>query len=473
MELVDLIAAVQDHVLASAIQPCVVTAIGRHAQSLEQGALYVALHGTQNDGHRYCEEAYAHGACAVVIDDPELFEKLVGPRILVDDTAFVYGWLASAFFGYPSRYMQMVGITGTSGKTTTALLVQSIMQPNAGCIGTLGISYGDEIIASSHTTPDAYELQGVLARMLRAGCRAVVMEVSSHALVQRRLDGTFFDGMLFLNLSPEHLDYHTSMEEYFEAKALLMTRYREQAEKVGKKPCIVLESGFYGQKLMARTPGAVFFDASFLRGGEAITGEYLGISIQSSLVGQFHAANIAAAVRLMHALGYSNDAISRGIGACQVIPGRLDEVHEARPYGGRVFIDYAHKPDALEKVLIAVRALEPTKKLGVVFGCGGNRDTKKRPLMGAIASRLADWVIVTSDNPRNESPEAIIAAIMVGAYSARAVSDRREAICAALDLLPGACIVIAGKGHEEVQIFGNQEVPFSDKQVVLEYLKKC
>jgi UDP-N-acetylmuramoyl-L-alanyl-D-glutamate--2,6-diaminopimelate ligase len=421
---------------------------------------------------------------AVVIGENAPLQNLKIPYIQVPDGRAALAEMASAFYNHPSQGMQIIGVTGTSGKTTTSYLLESILKAagfQVGVIGTVNSRFGDQVFPSSHTTPGSPELQQLLQQMREKGCNAVVIEVSSHALKQKRVRGVAYDGMLFTNLSPEHLDYHPDMEDYFRSKELLFTEYAEASIQAGKTPVGVINTGDeYGRRLFQslKKNSKIFTDE--FQGSEGlnielqgITGSIGGISIQSSLTGKFNAENIVGAVRLADRMGLPLEAIQRGISALKGVPGRLERVENSK--GVNAWVDYAHKPDALEKVLKTLARLKGSGQLITVFGCGGDRDRSKRPVMGRIAVENSDFVWVTSDNPRTENPDVIIREITAGTQSFENYSvevDRRKALFQAAQMTQaGDLLLVAGKGHEDYQILGTQKVPFDDREEVREALR--
>ena len=453
------------------------------SREVKPGLVFVATEGAKDDGHRFIAQAFEAGAAVVVGQRP--FAGAKGLYFQVKDSRAALARIACEFYGQPSHQMLMVGVTGTSGKTTSTYLIESIFKAagkKPGLIGTVNFRFGDKIYPSTHTTPGPVELQALLAEMLHDGCDAVVMEVSSHALKQSRIGSIAFDGMVFTNLSREHLDFHPGMDDYFDSKALLFTEYAEVAKTAGKKPALAVNlDSEYGPKLVKHASGAVGFSLSQAPGLQfglnGIRGKMFGIPIESGLVGAFNASNVLGAVAVAKGLGIPDSAISRGVKALEYVPGRLEMVRAAESSGVRVMVDYAHKPDALEKVLETLRALVPRGKgrIVTVFGCGGDRDRTKRPVMGEIAQRLSDRVIVTSDNPRTEDPAKIINEITAGIPSLSYVvePDRRKAIERAIEeAVSGDLILIAGKGHEDYQILGTTKIHFDDREIASEALTR-
>lgn len=455
------------------------------------GALYVAIKGTRQDGHDFVAHALSNGASAAVV---EMLVAGVDPekQILVSDTRHALGVLSANFAGNPSRELKVIGITGTSGKTTTTYLAAELLRAagfTVGMIGTIENRIGDQVIESTHTTPDAPALQGLLGRMKDAGCTHVVMEVSSHALEQKRVLGVAFDVMVFTNLSPEHLDYHPDMQSYFEAKALLFTDYADYACRSGKHPVLLINvDDEWGVKLRDRVKSRSGSDVRLIEYSLTAAKNWTqdiwgikgtmndGVAFHSPLLGGFNQYNVLAAIYVGQVFKISSAILAYGLHALSGVPGRLERVENPRSV--HVFVDYAHKPDALAKVL---QALEQHRKdaearLFCVFGCGGDRDPYKRPEMGRIAARHSDRVWITSDNPRTEDPLKIIDQIVSGVAPehrshVKVVSDRKQAITEALqEAKAGDLVLIAGKGHETYQICGTQKIPFDDRIVAREVL---
>jgi len=459
------------------------------SRTVRPGDVFFALAGTREDGRRHAREAVARGAVAVVAEDAvDVADTIVvragGARALL-------GKAAARLAGDPTAALTVVGVTGTNGKTTTTYLLEEIWRAaglRPGVVGTIAYRFAGTAEAAPLTTPDAVTLQGLFARMRLAGTTHVAIEVSSHALDQDRVAGTRFDAAVFTNLTRDHLDFHGDVEKYFAAKARLFLEHLPQGEKPDPV-AIVNADDPAGVRLLAslgtravpvgRGPGAavrpcgVETDLSGMRGEIDLDGTRL--PFRSRLVGAPHVENVLAAAATAWALGVAPDAIAAGLAAAVPPPGRLEQIDGP---GFTVMVDYAHTPDALERSLEVLRALAPGRLIAV-FGCGGDRDRGKRPLMGAAAARLADVVVLTSDNPRTERPEAIIAEIEAGVRDAgmAAFADggrgyvvealRAEAIALAVRLArPGDVLLVAGKGHEDYQIIGTEKRPFDDRDAV-------
>jgi UDP-N-acetylmuramoyl-L-alanyl-D-glutamate--2,6-diaminopimelate ligase len=425
------------------------------ARAVTPGALFFAVPGEHADGHDFAGAAVEAGAAAVVVErELELFV----PQIVVPDSRAAMAPAADVFFGEPTRELEVAGVTGTSGKTTTSFLLFAILAAagrRPGLLGTVEARVGGERRGVVRTTPEAIDLQRLFREMLDAGDRSCAMEASSHASVLHRLDRVRFAVLVFTNLSHDHLDFHGDLESYFEAKRRLFF-----AEP---RPLAVVNVGDeHGRRLAQDLPDAVTFgvgDASALA------------EIDLKLQGRFNVENALAALYAARALGIGDDAIKRGLESVRGVPGRFESVDAGQPF--HVIVDYAHKPDALANVLRAARELADGNRVIVVLGAGGDRDRAKRAPMGRLASELADLAIVTSDNPRSEDPEAIAAEIMSGAGGAAEVElDRGAAIARALVLArAGDVVLIAGKGAEQGQEFADRTVPFDDREAAKEALK--
>jgi UDP-N-acetylmuramoyl-L-alanyl-D-glutamate--2,6-diaminopimelate ligase len=440
------------------------------------GALFFCVPGAITDGHRFASDANRAGAAVCVV---EHWLDISCTQVLVPSTREAMGPVSAAFFGRPTERLTVVGVTGTNGKTTTTYLLESIFAAaglTPGVIGTTGVRVAGRPEPFDRTTPEAPDLQRLLAGMADRGVAAVAIEASSHGLDQHRVDGTRFACAVFTNLSLDHLDYHGTMEEYYRAKARLFS------PSLAERAAVNIDSA-EGQRLAEATviPTLTFGfdDDAILRAraselsSSGLTLETDGLTVTSRLRGGFNVYNCLGAIAAARQVEIEDEAIVRGIAALRGVPGRLEPVEAGQPF--TVLVDYAHTPDSLENVLRAVRGFTPGRVL-VVFGCGGDRDRGKRPLMGQAASSLADLTIVTSDNPRSEDPEAIIQQIVEGARRGggpfRAEVDRRAAIRLALsEAQPGDSVVIAGKGHETGQQFRDVRVPFDDRVVAAEEVR--
>ncbi len=441
---------------AASLADVEITSVSHDSRLVEPGALFCCLPGRRSDGHRHAAEAVRRGAVALLCDRP--LEAGV-PRLLVADSRREMGRAAAAFWGHPSRQLEVVGVTGTNGKTTTTWLLRAILEAagrSTGLIGTLG---------GTMTTPESTELQAALASMVEAGASAVAMEVSSHALAQARVEGTSFTLAVFTNLSRDHLDFHTSMEDYFSVKARLF----EAGRTAG---AVVNVDDLHGRLLFetAQVPTTSFSRSEVTDvtiGMDGSVGTWRGRRLRVPLGGSANLANALAAATAAVAMGVDEGEVVDGLASAPPVPGRYEHVACGQPFD--VVVDYAHTPDALEQLLVAARSGGGGRVI-VVFGCGGERDRQKRPLMGRAAATLADVIIVTSDNPRAEDPAAIAAEVVAGADGPGRVQvelDRRAAIHLALSSAgPGDVVLVAGKGHETVQVVGRRNEKFSDREVV-------
>jgi UDP-N-acetylmuramoyl-L-alanyl-D-glutamate--2,6-diaminopimelate ligase len=446
------------------------------------GALFACVPGA-DDGHKYAPDAVQRGAVALLV---QRFVDVDVPQARVGSVRRLVGPVAARCNGEPSQHLRVLGVTGTNGKTTTAYLLDQIARAAGvmpAIIGTVETRIGDDSWLPEHTTPDAAELQSLLMRMRTAGVDTVAMEVSSHALDQFRVDGTRFAAVCFTNLSHDHLDYHQTLEAYFEAKARLFTAaftsraainvddehgalLAERARNAGLQ--VLTYSARHGD---VHASGVVFardLTRMVLQWPDGTT-----TSLTTHLVGEFNVENVVAAAATARLAGFEPDVIAAGLAAPLTVPGRMERVEAGQPFV--VLVDYAHTPDALERVLLASRALaSPGGRVVVVYGCGGDRDRAKRPIMGSVAARGADLAFLTSDNPRSEAPNAIINDVLrgVGTSSPTVEPDRRSAIGQALAAAhAGDVVVIAGKGHETGQTTNDETMPFDDRVVAREELE--
>ena len=442
-----------------------ISSVTPDSRLVKKGALFVAIPGTAKDGAQFVPQARDKGAAAILTNDD------------VEDPRAALALIAANFYGRPADKLSLVGVTGTSGKTTTTRMIESVFDASGepvGLIGTIEYRAGDEKLTADRTTPDAVVLHEWFAKMVDAGVHHAVMEVSSHALALKRTYGIRFAAAVFTNLSREHFDFHKDFEDYFAAKRILF----DQIDRT-RKTAIVNIDDEYGRRLANELGDAVItfgrngnahiypssdfsIDVDGLR-GDVITP--LGkVHVDSALLGLPNLYNWLGAIGASIEVGMPVATIETGVRNLKSVRGRFERVGDARP---TVIVDYAHKPDALEKLLHAVRDIAQQRRVAIVFGCGGDRDRGKRPQMGEIAARLADRVIVTSDNPRGEDPRAIIDEITNGidGKDYAAIPDRREAIARAIDeASDDDVIVIAGKGHETYQVAGDQVIHFDDRE---------
>ncbi len=467
------------------------------SRAVRPGSLFFALRGVQTDGHRYIEQAVAAGAAAIILEDAA-FAPAGIPWAVVPDGRAAMGRVSARFNGDPTATLPLVGITGTNGKTTTTYLIEAILAAagrQAAVLGTISYRFGTTIIGASHTTPESTELQSAFRQLAEAGAQAFVMEVSSHALEQKRVDGCHFDVGIFSNLTRDHLDYHVTMEQYLDAKSRLFAELLRPTPAKPRRRAAVNMDDPYGAEIARRSVCPV---VTFGIRGQChvrpvnVVSSVNGISatlvtpsgtcdITSRLLGRFNLSNILAAAAAGVALDLPLQAIKDGIENHTTVPGRMERVDNLR--GVTCLVDYAHTGDALENVLATLKEIA-TGKIITLFGCGGDRDNGKRPIMGSIAAAMSDLAIVTSDNPRTEEPLRILEQIkegiaplglreyrpeeLTGGYSEKGfilVENRREAIRLAARLAqPGDILLLAGKGHEDYQIIGTTKHHFDDRE---------
>ena len=461
--------------------PVTVTDLAYDASGVSPGALFACVPGLRADGHDFAPAAVARGAVALLVERPL---DLPVPQLVVSDVRTAMALAADAFFARPTRELQVAAVTGTNGKTTTAFLLYSILAAagrRPGLLGTVEMRIGGERRPVVRTTPEAIDLQRMFREMLDAGDRSCAMEASSHGSELKRLVGTRFGVLVFTNLSQDHLDLHGTMEAYFEAKRRLFT----EPDVDGNRPPAAVNVGDAHGRLLAeelRTLRAPLLTFGLVDGADVRPDELeltpastvlraARLRIRPRLRGRFNVENVLGAIAAGRLLGIEDDAIVRGVEHVAGVPGRFEAVDEGQPFA--VLVDYAHTPEALENVLAEARRLAVNRLL-CVFGCGGDRDRAKRPLMGQVVSRLADRAIVTSDNPRSEEPLAIIEDILDGMEDDFDVEpDRAAAIERAIaEAEEGDVVVIAGKGHEQGQEFADRTVPFDDRDVARDALRR-
>jgi len=444
------------------------------SRAVAPGCLFFCIPGAVSDGHDFALDAVSAGAAALVVERSLDVEV---PQVIVPSVREAIGPMAAELFGHPGASMRLVGVTGTNGKTTSTYLLEAVFRAvgwTPGVIGTTGLRIDGQAGPLAHTTPEAPDLQRLLARMRAAGVDAVAMEISSHALAQHRTDGVVADVVLFTNLSRDHLDFHPSMDAYFEAKATLFTPSHARrgvlnaddawARRLLVDPAIPLRTFAVDHEADLRAHGVEVR-------ADGIAFEVDGVAVRSALRGRFNVENCLGAVAVAAALDIPIVEAARAVASVPLVPGRMEPVETGQ--GFAVVVDYAHTPDSILHVLRGARALAAGRVI-VVFGCGGDRDRDKRPIMGRTAAAEADLAVVTSDNPRSEDPEAIIAQIVAGMpthSSYRVEPDRRAAIAVAVgEARPGDIVVIAGKGHETYQEVRGAVVPFDDRAVAREAL---
>ncbi|NWK56294.1 UDP-N-acetylmuramoyl-L-alanyl-D-glutamate--2,6-diaminopimelate ligase [Verrucomicrobiaceae bacterium N1E253] len=467
-----------------------ITGVFADSRQIEPGGVFVAVRGSELDGQKFVADAIERGAAAIVSEvapEPGVTDRVCWAH--VPDARAAVAAMACAYYEDPSAKMNIVGITGTNGKTTTAFLVHSIMQKvwtRAGLLGTVQVDDGEAVRPATHTTPGALELQAEFQTMHDNACRGVAMEVSSHALEQKRVDGTQFDVAVFSNFTQDHLDYHGTMEAYYEAKRRLFDLMESQ---VGEKKttAVINIDDPYGQRLIEEFKGrlhilsyghGVHADLRLGREVQTVRGtefqvtykdrEYL---VRTPYIGRFNVYNCGAALAASIACGIKARSAVRALADAPQVPGRMENVGSRD--GATVFVDYAHTPDALEHACAALRELQP-KRLITVFGCGGDRDQSKRKLMGKAAAEASDLCVVTSDNPRSEDPREIIRHIEVGMEGKRyqVIPDRSLAIRVAVNVSEeGDIILIAGKGHETYQEIDGKRIDFDDRRAAYQALK--
>ena len=477
MELERLVAALAPEAVLGSPDPVEVRDLAYDARAVTPGAAFFAVPGERADGHDFAAQAVENGAVALIVEhavEPEV------PQLIVPSSRAAMATAADAFFGEPTRELEVAGVTGTSGKTTSAFLLHAVLTAagrSPGLLGTVESRVGDEVRPVVRTTPEAIDLQRTFREMLDAGNRSVALEASSHAAVLHRLDRVRFDALVFTNLSQDHLDFHESMEDYFTAKRRLFTG-------AAPPPAAVNIGDEWGRgladalALANRAPLITFglTDDAEIRPEELELGaagarfRAGGIEISSNLRGRFNVENVLGVIAAAILLDVAEDEIAAGIAAVEGVPGRFEAVDEGQPFS--VVVDYSHKPDALDNVLRTARELAEGRVI-VVFGAGGDRDRQKRPLMGRVARDLADVVIVTSDNPRTEDPLAIIQDVLQGTGTEVEIDpDRRSAIERAIKLaVAGDVVVIAGKGHEQGQEIAGETIAFDDRVVAREALR--
>jgi UDP-N-acetylmuramoyl-L-alanyl-D-glutamate--2,6-diaminopimelate ligase len=462
-----------------------ITAVTHDSRRSGPGSLFVGIRGLVTDGNDFVPAALKKGAVAICSEQPPQGEAA---WVRVPDARQALALFSAAVLGDPARSLDLIGVTGTNGKTTTSYLIDSALRAageTVGLLGTVEYRVGNRIAEAVRTTPEASDLQALLREMVDASCRRAVLEVSSHSLALQRVHGLEFKVAIFTNLTRDHLDFHGDMDAYFAAKRALFEKQllsdghailNLDDDRAGELARVSrgrvwtyslenpkadlfaeeLRLGLDRTRLRARTPAGV-------------------LELESALVGRFNVQNLLAALGAGLALGLPPDAVQRGIATLPGVPGRMEKVALGQDF--TVFVDYAHTDDALKNLLETVRGLGPRRVI-TVFGCGGDRDRTKRPLMGAVAARLSDVVILTSDNPRSEPPEAILDEIRRGIPASRAddtlvIPDRRDAIARALEMgREGVVVVIAGKGHETYQVLRDRTLPFDDRQVARDALAR-
>ena len=482
MILRELVSSLSRVTVAGSLEP-EVSAITASSREVTPGVIFAAIRGTTLDGHRFINDALAAGATAILAEIAQPSDYTAPATWLhVPDSRMAVATLASVLAGQPWRDLAIAGITGTNGKTTTAFLLHHLMKSawhRAGLLGTILVDDGETVETAKHTTPGSIELSALLARMKDNGCRGLAMEVSSHGIHQKRIAAIGFDACVFTNLTQDHLDYHGTLDAYFKAKAEWF--YDLAADPHGKKPVAVINTDdAYGAELAASLDGKMavtrfgfgvnsdFRANNFRQTARGMDFELAAKGktylVRAPLIGRFNAYNLLGAIAAASACGIKPREAVAALAEAPQVPGRMENVGNTG--GATVFIDYAHTPDALENACRTLRELDP-RRLITVFGCGGDRDKTKRPLMAAAAARHSDACVVTSDNPRSEDPLTIIREIESGlkGKAFRSIPDRAEAIDFAVrNALSGDIILIAGKGHETTQQFAAETIDFDDRK---------
>lgn len=470
-----------------------VVSLTEDSRTVGRGSVFVAIKGAIQDGHHFVNQAFAQGAAAVVVETGCFQGAVARPTseesvlVQVKNSRKSLGLMASQFYGNPSLQLTMVGVTGTNGKTTVTHLAKSILEAQShqvGLLGTVGYVFGEEHREASHTTPAPVQLQEMLGEMVRAGSDVGVLEVSSHALELDRVAGCEFDIVVFTNLTQDHLDFHQTMGQYFQSKLHLFTDYVGGGKKTRPKRALVNIDDPWAPMILEQCPIPVWTFGLHGKADIQADAVQLGMdgtkflvnsprgrmTITSQLVGEHNVSNMLAAIGIGLEMGMSPNVIEQALGSVSNVPGRFERIQEGQDF--TVVVDYAHTDDALQRLLEAAQAIKQ-KRIITVFGCGGDRDPGKRPKMGQVAVRKSDLVIVTSDNPRTEDPEAILAEIKKGIEAVsfdercpfQITCDRAEAIRAAIGAADiGDLVLIAGKGHEDYQILGTQKVHFDDRE---------
>lgn len=466
---------------------------------VKPGSLFVAVKGERVDGHHFISQVRKQGAVGVVVE--ESGGEIASDRgqapfscICVPDSRKALGLLAARFHHTPSAHLTMIGVTGTNGKTTVTHLAKSLLEGNGhsvGLLGTVGYLFGGQQRAASHTTPGAVHLQAMLREMVETGADVAVMEVSSHALAMDRVAGCEFDIVVFTNLTQDHLDYHSTFEQYFLAKQRLFTDFVGNQYKTTPKRAVINRDDPSSAELLksCRIPVWTFG----IHQPSDIQAEHIQLSmngttfsvktpcgplyIQSQLVGEHNVSNMLAAIGIGMAMGMTTEMLERQLASVTNVPGRFERIQEGQPF--TVVVDYAHTEDALARLLAAAKAIKQGRVI-TIFGCGGDRDPGKRPKMGSVAVRESDVVFLTSDNPRTENPDVILRQIEEGIRALplqdrcpyEVIPDRAQAIKRAIEVAgPGDLVLIAGKGHEDYQILGTEKIHFDDRKVAREAIR--
>lgn len=465
-----------------------ISGLQAHSGSVQPGDLFLCISGNRVDGHGYIQQAVENG-CAAILAEKEVEKRDESiPIVIVPDTRRAMAILANRFYGYPSQQMRLIGVTGTNGKTTTTHMIEHILSKNGnktGLIGTISMKIGAVTEKTGNTTPDSIALQGMLHRMMENEASHAVLEVSSHALRMGRVRGCNFQTAVFTNLTHDHLDFHQTMSRYLEDKALL---FSQLGNSYGSSPKVAIlnTDDPASNELAAKTAAQVIrysidqpadIKARDIRLNPESTSFWLdtyagSMSIHLPVVGKFNVYNALAAISACMVEGIALDNIKESLESFTGVIGRLQNVNAGQSF--QVFIDYAHNPDGLEKVITAARNITNGKIITLV-GCEGDRDIAKRPMMAATGAQLSDKVILTSDNPRSEHPDSILEDMVVGLTPSELsyceiITNRRDAIHRALELAePEDCVLITGKGHETIQIFADHQIPFDDAEIAMNW----
>ena len=456
-----------------------VTGVSFDTRTLRDGEVFVAVRGFKQDGHRCVADAVAGGASCIICEDASGIEI---PYVVVKDSRKALALASASWFGYPAEKLIVIGVTGTNGKTTVTTLIKQVIEnctaAIAGLIGTNVNMIGDRKFKTEHTTPGPYEIHSLLAQMVEEGCKYVVMEVTSHALEQNRVYGIEFDVGVYTNLSPDHLDYHASMEEYAQVKSHLFKYCKQAAINIDDEYApVMVKNACCPVFTYAVNNGEADLIAKNIKLHEDCV-DFSALSIgnlnrvELGIPGMFSVYNALAVLSASLLAGFNYEKIINALKNCAGVKGRAEFVPTGQEYS--VLIDYAHTPDALENIITAFREFA-RGRIVTLFGCGGDRDKTKRSVMGGIAAKLSDFVIVTSDNPRTEEPGEIIKGILVGMEDTKTpytvIENRREAIYWALDnARKDDILILAGKGHETYQILGTQKIHFDEREVIKDYL---
>lgn len=474
-----------EHRSGSSFLDAKVKGIADDSRKVRRGDLFIAAHGHATDGYKFIGNAVQKGA-RIIISDRDFNAPAYVKKIIVKDTLSAIPIIADNFYGHPSKHLKLVGVTGTNGKTTVTYLIESILNgagKKAGVIGTINYRIGGRTVPAKNTTPGPLELQSLLSEMLGKKAGYVVMEVSSHSLDQDRIARLSYDVAIFTNITKDHLDYHKTAANYFKAKAKLFKKLKKNGVAVinnDDKKAALLKRGIDNRILtygISKRSDVMAKDIKLSMGSSSFTVKTPSGSfdVVTRLIGMHNVSNILASIAAALALGIRPDAIKKGIGSFQSVPGRLEPVDNGQPF--KVFVDFAHTEDALYNVLSLLREVAQDGRIITIFGCGGNRDRTKRPLMGRVACRLSDKVVITSDNPRFEDPGFIISEIekgIKGMFTNYEITpDRREAIGKALRSAgSGDIVLIAGKGHEKYQLVKDRVIPFDDCKVAYSVLEE-